>query len=94
MISYHLEDIATNQNFDENAYLRANPDVANAVSRGEIPSGRDHFELFGKNENRTLRFSSSIIREAKKKKLEKIKHLLRTDMQYIENSNYYDFIDE
>jgi SAM-dependent methyltransferase len=92
MSSYTLEAFATNQNFDEKAYLRANPDVANAVNKGIVKSGHDHFESFGKNEHRKLRFSSSTIADAKKEKLKKIKNLLRTDMQCVETSDYYDFL--
>jgi tRNA A37 methylthiotransferase MiaB len=52
--SYVLEELATNENYDEKSYLLANPDVAKAVERGEFESGRVHFELFGKNERRML----------------------------------------
>ena len=41
--------------FDEGAYLAANPDVAAAVGRGELPSGRSHFERHGAAEGRTQR---------------------------------------
>lgn len=93
MNSYILEEVATDQNFEEKAYLRANPDVAKAVSRGSIGSGRAHFDIFGKNENRRLQFlSSTIISDAKRKKREKIRPLLRADMPYIETSNCYDFL--
>ena len=34
MASYILEVTTTDQNFDENAYLLANPDVADAVKKG------------------------------------------------------------
>jgi len=94
MTSYTFEEIATDQNFDEKAYLLANSDVADAVRNATLKSGRRHFETFGKNENRKIRFPSSIISEAKKRKLEKIKPLLRADMQCIETSTYYDFLSE
>lgn len=94
MASYILEEPATYKNFDEKAYLRANPDVASAVSKGLINTGREHFELFGKNENRTLRFAPSIISDAKRGKLERIRRLLRGDMEYIETSKGYDFLTE
>lgn len=42
-------------NFDEGEYLSANPDVAEAVKSGAFESGRAHFELFGRNEERKLR---------------------------------------
>jgi hypothetical protein len=38
--------------FDEERYLRANPDVAGAVERGEIESGHMHFVGFGYFEGR------------------------------------------
>lgn len=38
--------------FDEQAYLRANPDVAAAVARGEFKSGADHYNLYGQYERR------------------------------------------
>jgi predicted SAM-dependent methyltransferase len=40
--------------FNENSYLAANPDVADAVKIGSISSGREHYEKFGKNERRKL----------------------------------------
>jgi hypothetical protein len=38
--------------FDEQEYLRQNPDVAEAVQAGTIPSGKAHFDAFGKIEGR------------------------------------------
>ncbi len=38
--------------FDEEFYLESNPDVAAAVANGSLPSGREHFELFGESEGR------------------------------------------
>jgi len=43
---------ATAQDFDEAAYLRANPDVAAAVAAGKFSSGRQHFERYGHAEKR------------------------------------------
>lgn len=40
---------------DEGEYLAANPDVAQAVAEGKIPSGRYHYLYFGRKENRKLR---------------------------------------
>jgi len=41
--------------FDEDAYLAANPDVAAAVRRGDVVSGRRHFDDIGWSEGRALR---------------------------------------
>jgi hypothetical protein len=38
--------------FNEAHYLLANPDVAEALRRGEFSSAREHFELFGRDEKR------------------------------------------
>jgi hypothetical protein len=44
--------IATPENFDEQAYLAANPDVATAMRANGFRSGRDHFDAFGHAEVR------------------------------------------
>lgn len=94
MSYYILQDKATDQNFDESAYLLANPDVAAAVNKGHFKSGRQHFDIFGKKEQRSLRWHHSKIFEAKKKKLEAIKTLLRQDMPNNTTDDYYDFLTE
>lgn len=66
---------ATDENFDEAGYLAANPDVAAAVQRGDVPSGRVHFEAFGRGESRPLRVG--IPPEAKTTKLRRVTPLLR-----------------
>ena len=40
--------------FNEDEYLRANPDVATAVKEGVFRSGREHYETYGKKEGRRL----------------------------------------
>jgi hypothetical protein len=50
MASYVLEEPASASNFDERAYLAANPDVARAVAAGQFESGRQHFAAFGRRE--------------------------------------------
>lgn len=45
--------------FDEKAYLLANPDVAQAVANGSVPSGTHHYEVAGKFEGRPLSPSQS-----------------------------------
>ena len=93
MGSYNLEPTATDENFDEAAYLRANPDVADAVRSGHMRSGRSHFEAFGRKEGRRLLHrGASIIAEAKKRKLARIRPLLRGDMPFVETPICYDFL--
>jgi len=40
------------EGFDPQQYVRANPDVVQAISRGEFTSAEDHFKQFGGGENR------------------------------------------
>lgn len=53
--NYGRLELASRGRFDEGAYLAANPDVAAAVRRGELASGRNHFERHGEAEGRTQR---------------------------------------
>lgn len=46
---------ATESNFDEAAYLAANPDVAEAVRAGTMSGGEFHFRRFGRMEGRSQR---------------------------------------
>lgn len=47
-----IGDIVSRQAFDEDAYLAANPDVAEAVKRGAITSAREHYISRGYFEGR------------------------------------------
>ncbi len=87
-----FEEVASDENFDEAAYLLANPDVARAVKCAEVYSGRSHFDIFGKSEGRKQRRLNSAITDAKKDKLKRIKPILRSDMPYEEKHNCYDFL--
>lgn len=92
---YDLEVLATDENFDEKAYLKTNIDVAQAVKKGLVQSGRHHFDSHGEKEGRKIRFyPSSIIAEPKKQKLEKIKPILRSDLPYIETESNFNFLNE
>ena len=58
MVGLNIEVMATNENLDEQAYLLANPDVANAIKAGQQKSARSHYEIFGKHEGRKIRYSA------------------------------------
>jgi GT2 family glycosyltransferase len=49
--------------FDEEAYIRANPDVAVAVLSGTVKSAREHFQLWGRGEGRDLTFGANDARD-------------------------------
>lgn len=94
MTPYKLTETATEQNFTEEAYLSANPDVArdvrNAVS---LTSGRLHFDLFGKKEGRCIRLPFETIAVPKKEKLGRIRPLLRKDLPFQEREGHcFDFL--
>jgi SAM-dependent methyltransferase len=84
---------ATAENFDEQAYLAANADVAADLRKGGWESGRQHFEAFGHKEGRKLRFSGAI-GEARRRKIERVRPLLRLDMPHRRRGEKYDFLTE
>lgn len=69
---------ARDENFDETAYLAANPDVAAAMAAGIVPSARAHYEIYGEAEGRMQRRSLPI--GWKDAKLGRIRPLLRDDV--------------
>src|SRR3954453_13300120 len=86
-----LEAIATSDNFDESGYLAANPDVAEAVRKGQFKSGRQHFEGHGLKESRLVRFRGSI-GDIQQEKLKRIESLLRLDLPHVRRGAKYDFL--
>ncbi len=51
--------------FNESSYLAANPDVADALKVGQFESGYQHYQSFGKGENRKLDLNGKMSREDK-----------------------------
>lgn len=49
--------------FDEESYLRLNPDVLLAVAEGKFRSGREHYEVYGKEEGRLAVAPSGLPRD-------------------------------
>ena len=91
MASYQLDQPASGESFDETAYLRANPDVAQAVRNGQIASGRQHYDLYGQHDTpaRLMRMTERI-HEAKRRKLRRILPLLRPDAPAEMHDDYVD----
>ncbi len=54
-------EVVTLENFDERAYLYANPDVSELVRRGRIVSGRAHFSRYGRYEGRVQMIPRDIL---------------------------------
>lgn len=77
-----LDVVVTEQNYDEKAYLEANPDVKKAVDAGSYRSGKRHFDRHGKRENRKLRQKNEAqLNTMRNEKLQKLEKILRQDMQ-------------
>ena len=51
--------------FDEDKYLRANPDVAQAVLDGVLKSGAEHYQMYGQLEGRRWQMSPLLSRQEK-----------------------------
>src|SRR5262249_4973149 len=83
---------ATKENFVEAEYLLANPDVSRAIESGAIESGFKHFMAFGRNENRQLRTPSIALTEMKARKLNRLRHLIRAELEYTESEANFNFL--
>jgi SAM-dependent methyltransferase len=86
----NLKVPATQDNFDEFAYLNGNLDVQDALLSGKIKSGLEHFKQFGINENRHLLFE--VEASMKKDKLNTIRSLLNDSMKFETHESHYDFL--
>lgn len=62
--TFGFSELATEENFDEQSYLFANLDVADAIARGEIASAGTHFFAHGRAEGRQLRVRRDACRDA------------------------------
>jgi SAM-dependent methyltransferase len=82
MRSVKLAEIATRDNFDEAAYLRANPDVRAAVESAQFTSGRAHFDVLGHKEGRRQLFLGDRVLEMRDRKMKRLSPFLRTDMKH------------
>jgi len=76
-----MEIQVSSENFEEDAYLAANPDVKAAVAAGQCPSGRVHFEQFGCRERRCMR-SQSGVSDMRRAKMDLLRPFLRKDLPY------------
>jgi SAM-dependent methyltransferase len=66
-------------NFDEAAYLRANPDIIPHIENGGFADGLDHFNKYGWRENRLLDLAPDLT-EARARKMQRLKPFFRADM--------------
>jgi hypothetical protein len=62
-------DITTPENYDEQAYVDANPDVAAAVRANVFRSGRDHFDAIGHAEGRRKLAPPPVLRDRREWRL-------------------------
>ena len=83
--------LATDANFNEEAYLAANPDVAEARRKGLVRDVRKHFEKFGRREGRKLRVEGSVT-DLRAEKMQKVEPLLRLEMPHVRRGAKYDFL--
>lgn len=89
----HVMDYdATEESFDEAAYLRSNPDIRHAVDSGMFQSGLEHFRMFGHKERRSQRKAMTSLAETRRRKFERLRPHLRSDVACIETTHYFDFL--
>src|SRR5947209_16436435 len=88
--------VVDERSFDESAYLASNPDVAAAVATGAFINGRQHFDLYGLREGRSMRcecFEEGLER-LRAEKMEKLGPFLRLDLPHVKRSSKLDFMTE
>ncbi|WP_123647136.1 class I SAM-dependent methyltransferase [Lysobacter enzymogenes] len=83
---------ANDENFAEDAYLRANPDVAAAVRAGDCESGRAHYDAFGRNERRWLRLP--VPSGWRREKLARVRALMRPRALLGQSGHCLDCLDD
>jgi len=88
-----LDQLCTQENFNEDAYLASNPDVADALRDGLVSSAREHFDCFGKEEGRRQR-STSGLQELQVRKIHEIEPLLNLNCPHVRRDVKYDFLTE
>ncbi len=93
MDSIRLSELTDEQNFDEAAYLAANPDVAAAVAAGHLSSGKQHYDLYGKREGRPVRFRRGLD-DLRAGKMERLQPFLRLDLPHVSRGLKLDFLTE
>jgi SAM-dependent methyltransferase len=92
MRSLEIDRVVTLANFDEAAYLAANPDVAQVVAaRAGLESGRQHFELYGINEQRRARITSGL-NDLRRTKMQRLLPALRLDRPHLRRGDTFDFL--
>lgn len=86
-----IDQVATDEFFDEAGYLLLNADVAKAVANSTFSSGLEHYQAYGKAEGRMQR-NAHRLAAAKLKKRERIVGLLREDMPMMAGGSCLDFL--
>lgn len=90
-----LDGLVTRENFDEQGYLQANPDVARAVAQGILLSGRQHFDHFGFKENRRMAVTANAALVAlRREKLARLAPHLDLAMPHAMRGDKYDFLSD
>jgi len=79
-------------NFADESYLAANPDVARAVATGEM-TAREHFDRYGRAERRRLRNTVGL-EAMRRQKFDRITPLLRLDLPHRRIGDKYDFLSD
>lgn len=94
MNQINLGEVATTDNFTEEGYLEANFDVRAAIRKGLFKNGREHFDIFGKNENRIL-YSDRQLEDLivmRQDKMSRIMPFVRVELPYDTQGSKLNFL--
>src|SRR5271166_5856074 len=91
MRSLRVDDVVTFANYDEDAYLASNPDVAQAVEARALLNGRQHFELYGAREQRRARMTAGLC-DIRRNKMQRLLPALRLNLPHVRRGDKFDFL--
>jgi SAM-dependent methyltransferase len=94
MEAIRLDSQASFDNFNEPGYILANPDIKKAISSGAYKNGFEHFQIFGKDEGRTI-YTPEVLSEIRRiriEKIEKIEHFFRKELNHEIKDHKYNFL--
>lgn len=86
-----MSQVVTAANYDEAAYLAANPHVAEALRAGHILNGRQRFDRYGIQEGRRARMAARLS-PLRRTKLHRLQPVLRLDMPHVRRGDTFDFL--
>lgn len=89
-----LSEQVSSENFDEYLYFYENPDVHQMVKIKKISTGYEHFSSLSTTNERKIRVHKNKIADIKNIKRQKIKSILKKNIDFLDNDDFVDCLPE